>query len=157
VALGLVAVLVAWLNSGGARGLRRLGYKRQPNGTWTRVVGDVRVEYRAVGRWTVRTGLYASSDFVAEPKRGRRHGEYTFESGVPALDRRFWFWSERPPFAKLLLERPSVQKAMLAFPRAALITLKGDELVVQVKRRQWPNHERVVRLARAIAASARPD
>lgn len=155
----MCAVVVAvglGMSSGGTRHLRRIGYKRQPNGSYTRVVGAVRVEYRTVGRWTVRTGYYASTDFVAEPKSGDPPGNYAFESGVEALDDRFWFWSERPPYAKPLLGKVPVQEAMLDFPAGTVITLQGDELVVKVTRRQWKNHERVVRLARAIAMSARP-
>ena len=138
------------------RSLRRMGYKRQPNGTFTRVIGEIRVEYRRHGRWIVRTGLYAASDFVAEPKSRRKQGDYAFECGVDALDARFWFWSERPPFAKLLLGKPKVVEALRAFPDGVTITLHGDELVVQDPRAFWANHDRVVRLAKAIAAASRP-
>jgi hypothetical protein len=154
VAMLLLAVLVTL--SSRSRSPARLGYRRQPDGTWTRVAGPVHVTWRKPGRFTVRTGYYAATDFVAEPRDGGDDGPYAFPCGVESLDARFRFWSERPPFAKALLGAPAVGEAMCAFPPKTRISLRGDELVVESPAGSWADHERVVVLAREIARSARP-
>lgn len=139
-----------------SRNVGKLGYEPQPDGTWTRVVGEVHVRWRKPGRFTVRTGYYAATDFVAEPRDGGDDGPYAFLCGVDALDERFRFWSERPPFAKQLLADPAVGEGMCAFSRKTRISLRGDELGVENPGGSWSDHDRVVRLARAIAQSVRP-
>ncbi|MEQ1502356.1 MAG: hypothetical protein ABMB14_09000 [Myxococcota bacterium] len=148
--IGVVGIAVRWRRAA----VTRLGYKRQPNGTFTRVLGAMRIEFRVLsrgGRWVVRTGIYVAADFVAEPRTGTEPPNYAFDTGDDALDARYWFWSERPPFARALVTRPAVRDALTALP-AGSVALRGDELVIELRdRRRW-THDAVVAVARAIAA-----
>lgn len=151
-AVGATALLALLLGRD-RRQLRRLGYKRRRNGSWTRVSGAMHVEFRPPKRWVVRTGVYVAADFSAEPRTGVAPPGYAFECGNERLDQRFWFWSERPTFAKTLLADPRVAAAMLALP-AKVIALRGDELSVEVRRSKHRLHKDVLTLARAIASTA---
>jgi hypothetical protein len=131
------------------RGLRAMGYLRRGDGTWTRVVGPVRVTFRPKREWVVRIGGYLKADF-------RTDGEDGFAAGHATLDRRYRFSSDRAPFAKELLADPGVQRALVALG-ADRISFRGDELTVWARRPHRGLHDGVVRLADALRATGSVD
>jgi hypothetical protein len=73
--------------------------------------------------------------------------------GQPQIDRRYRVTSTRRNQLEVVLAQPDVVAAMTALP-ASRITLNGDELVVEVRRPRHWMHDGVLRLAKAIAATA---
>jgi hypothetical protein len=155
VGLVVAALVVRFVRSHTGQGaLLRLGYRPTADGRFARSVERTRVDFDPrSGRFVARTGVYAAADFVAEPRRGAPPPSDGFVTGDPEIDEAWALWSERPPFAKQLLTVPEVKAALAALPTAS-VALRGDELQVEIPRVRRVHHDRVVRLAKGLAAAA---
>jgi hypothetical protein len=157
VAAGVGALLlligVQWFYRLRPASLRRWGYLPGPEpGEWTARLDPMAITWRPGIGFKVRLGVYKSAELRMRPRGADPRRADSFDSGEPELDARWRFASESPAYARELLARPGLISALRSFP-ALPVDLRGDELIVEVRKRSVPRsvHDAVLQLALALA------
>lgn len=149
VVAGLMAivglVLAEWASRRRTLTLRQLGYLPGPNaGEWTARLDAMRVTWRPMDGFTARLGVYFAGDLECLPQETRNG----------SADR--WRPVASSSAAGALVLHPRVREVLGTFPPVRWV-LRGDELVVEVRRRYVSRayHDAVLRLALALADAIR--